>query len=186
MPTLARTCPNVARGLEYAQAVAAGEIPACRWVRRACERHLNDLARWSEKGAPFYFDAKAAERVCVIVQHFRHIKGIWAQHRKTLELEPWQCFIVMVVFGWKCTATATRRFRVVYIEVPRKNAKSTLSSAIALYMLACDGEQGAHIVSAANTRDQAKIIFTDSQAMARRDREFCEKFGVEVLAHVIA
>ena len=52
--------------------------------------------------------------------------------------------------------------------------------------MACDGEEGAHVVSAANTREQAKIIFTDAQHMARRTEGFRTRFGVEVMAHVIA
>jgi phage terminase large subunit-like protein len=184
--TATRTHPHVALGLDYAREVIDGTRLACRWVRLACERHLNDLERWAAPDAPFYFDPKAAERVCDVVEHFPHIKGIWAHHRKRIELEPWQCFILLVVFGWMCTATATRRFRVAYVEVPRKNAKSTLTSAIGNYLLACDNEAGSYVVSAANTRDQAKLVFTDSQLMARREPGFLAKFGVEVRAHVIA
>jgi phage terminase large subunit-like protein len=186
MAVATRTYPYVMRGLEYAQQVVSGERSVCQWVRLACQRHLDDLARYTGGETPYYFDAKQADRVCDIVQHFPHIRGIWAKHQKRIELEPWQCFIVSVVFGWLCTATHTRRFRICYIEVPRKNAKSTLTSAIGLYLLACDGEAGAHVVSAANTREQAKLLFTDAQLMARKEPGFRSKFGVEVLAHVIA
>lgn len=186
MPTATRTLPNVARAAEFAEGVIAGTIPACRWVRLACERHIADLERWRAKDSPFYFDPKAADRVCDIVQHFPHIKGVWAQHRQRIELEPWQCFIVCEVFGWKVTATGGRRFRVAYIEVPRKNAKSTITSALGNYLVACDGEAGAYVVSAANTRDQAKLVFTDSQVMARKEQGFRTRYGIEVLAHVIA
>jgi phage terminase large subunit-like protein len=185
MPALTRTCPQVARGWEYARDVAAGRVAAGNLAALACQRHLADLERWAAADSPFYFDPKAAERVCDIISRFPHIKGIWAQHRKRIELEPWQCFLVSAVFGWKCRETGTRRFRVVYIEVPRKNAKSTLTSAVGLYLMACDGEQGAHVVSAANTRDQAKLLFSDAQIMARRETGFRQKFGVEVLAHAI-
>jgi phage terminase large subunit-like protein len=186
MPTHTRTPYFVMRGLEYAQAVVAGERRACQWVKMACQRHLDDLQRWDgQKDAPFYFDEKQGNRVCDIIQHFPHIRGIWAKEQKRLVLEPWQCFIVMVVFGWMARATGQRRFRVVYIEVPRKNAKSTLTSAVGLYLLACDGEQGAHIVSAASALHQAKLVFTDAQLMARKEPGFRKKFGVEVLAHSI-
>jgi phage terminase large subunit-like protein len=186
MPTLARTFPYAALALKYAEDVLAGRILACRWTHLACERQLRDMDRWRGKDQPFRFDPAAGNRVCDILQRFPHIKGIWAQHRKRLELEAWQCFLVCVVFGWLCLATAARRFRVAYIEVPRKNAKSTTTSALGNYLVACDGEAGAHVVSAANTRDQAKLVFTDAQLMARREPGFLSKFGVEVLAHVIA
>ena len=185
MPTLTKTCPNVARGEEYAQAITSGKMSACRWAKLACQRHLEDLDRWSGKDQPFAFDVKAAERVLDVVQHFPHIHGHWAKQQMRITLEPWQCFIVMCVFGWKASATGARRFRVAYIEVPRKNAKSTLTSAIGLYLLGCDGEQGGHVVSAANTREQAKLVFNDSQWMARKEPGYCGRFGVEVLAHTI-
>jgi phage terminase large subunit-like protein len=185
MPTATRTYPYVGAALDYAHDVVSARVPACRWVRLACERQLRDLDTYKSKDDPFYFDAQAGNRVCDIVQRFPHIKGVWAQRRKRIELEPWQCFIVCSVFGWMCRATDTRRFRVAYIEVPRKNAKSTLTSALGNYLVACDGEAGAHVVSVANTRDQAKLIFNDAQLMAKREPGFLSKFGVQVNAHTI-
>ena len=60
-----------------------------------------------------------------------------------------------------------------------------LTSAIGLYLVACDGEHGGHVVSAANTQKQAALVFTDSQLMARREKGYCARFGVEILAHTI-
>jgi phage terminase large subunit-like protein len=185
MTTLARTYPYVGLAVEYAHDVVTEKIPACRWVKLACERQLRDLDAYKGKDDPFYFDWAAGDRVCKIVSLFPHTKGIWAQARKKIELEPWQCFILTTVFGWMCTASGTRRYRVVYIEVPRKNAKSTLTSALGNYLVACDGEAGAYVVSAANTLKQAKLVFNDAQLMARREPGFLSKFGVQVLAHVI-
>lgn len=187
MPTATLTYPYVELAEKYVGAVLDGEVPACEFVRQACERQRRDLERWDGvKGAPFYFDEKAANRVCDIISRFPHIKGVKAQERRKLELEPWQCFILSTVFGWMATASRTRRFRIAYIEVPRKNGKSSITSAVGLYMAACDGEAGAYVVSAANSRDQAKLVFVDAQNMARREPGFRSKFGVQVMAHVIA
>jgi len=175
---------HVAAASEYCAGVETGRIVACRWVKLAVQRHLRDLKRFAKDG-PYVFDAAAAERVCGIIERFPHIKGIWAQHRHKLTLQPWQTFILCSVFGWKRREDNLRRFRTVYTEVARKNGKSSWTSGIGLYLLACDDEQGAHIVSAANTRDQAKIIFGDAQQMARKEPGFCGRFGIEVLAHTI-
>jgi len=185
---MARVATNshVAAALEYCEKVAVGQIVACQWVKLATARHLRDLERFRPKDSPFYFDEAAAERVCGIIERFPHVKGIWATHHKKLEFQAWQSFVVVSVFGWKARADKMRRFRVVYIEVPRKNAKSTLTSGVGLYLVACDDEMGAHVVSAANTRDQAKIIFTDAQTMARKESGYRARFGIEVRAHVIA
>ena len=68
------------------------------------------------------------------------------------------------LFGWK-RADGTRRFRVAYNEIPRKNGKSTLAAGIGLYLLIADDEPGAEIYSAATKRDQAKIVWGEAKAM---------------------
>src|SRR5215471_2913252 len=176
---------HVAAAQEYCVGVAAGKQIACRWVKLAAQRHLTDLDRYRGKDQPYYFDEAQAERVCGIIERFPHVRGIWARHQQKLAFQPWQSFIICSIFGWKRREDDLRRFRTVYIEIPRKNAKSTMSAGVGLYLLACDGEQGGHIVSAANTRDQAKIIFGDAQQMARKEHGFLGRFGVEVLAHTI-
>lgn len=165
----------------YAEAVVAGEIPACQWVVKACQRQLDDLAA---PPAGFRFDPARADRVCQFVELCPHIKGALARRNETIKLEPWQAFVITTVFGW-VDADGNRRFRRSYVEVPRGNGKSALSAPIGLYMLALDGEAGAEVYSAATTRDQAKIVFQAAQAMARKMDKFRARFGVTVPAQAI-
>ena len=181
-----RAASYTERAARYAREIVAGGAIACRWVRLACERHLRDLDLSKDPAFPYVFDEGAADTVCEFVEHFKHIKGKWARAGQYIVLEPWQCFIIACVFGWKRRADGMRRFRVVYIEVARKNAKSTLTSGVGNYLVAADGEEGAEVVSAATTRDQARIVFRVAQAMARKEPEFLELFGVEVTAHAIS
>jgi phage terminase large subunit-like protein len=171
--------------LEYARRVAAREIPACRWTIAAAERQLADLQRAQSDEWPWVFDITKAERPCEFIVLLPHIKGKWARERRLIELEPWQCFIVTTVFGWVHRSTGLRRYREAYIEVPRKNGKSALSSGIALYMLSADGEHGAEVYSAATTRDQARIVFDDAKAMAERLPELRTHLGVAIMKHSI-
>lgn len=166
---------------DYARGVVAGLIPACRFVRQACQRQLDDLA----SPPPGYrFSLAHAAKVCKFVELVPHIKGEKASKGETFRLEPWQVFILSTVFGW-VDSDGNRRFRRVYIEVPRGNGKSALSSPVGLYMLAFDGEAGSEVYSAATTRDQARIVFRDAQAMARKLPRLCRKFGIEVTAQAI-
>lgn len=175
----------VAAALAYMQAVAAGEIAACRWTRLAVERQLADLARPQSDEWPWVFDEALASRPCEFVELLPHIKGKWAREGRLIELEPWQCFVITTVYGWVHRDTRLRRYREGYVEVPRKNAKSTLSSGLALYMLAADGEHGAEVYSAATTRDQARIVFDDAKAMAERSPGLRTHLGVAILQHSI-
>jgi len=112
----------------------------------------------------FWFDEEEADRACEFFKRFlRHSKGQWAG--QPLELSDWQRDdIIRPMFGWK-RKDGTRKYRRVYIEIPRKNGKSTLSAGIALYMLFCDREAGAEIYSAAADRDQARIVFDVAKSM---------------------
>lgn len=167
--------------VSYAHQVLDGTIPASKWTKAACRRQLDDLARAeSDPYYPFEWRPDKAEHVCRFIEMLPHIKGEWAG--RPISLEPWQIFILTTVFGWY-RKTGRRRFRTVYIEVPRKNAKSTLSSGVALYMMTADQEPGAEIYSAATTREQARIVFDDSRRMAELVSGFRQRFGVKVLAH---
>jgi len=174
-----------ARAREYAERIANGAVAAGALTIAACRRHVDDLACAAAGAAdfPFRFDEAAANRVCGFVEMFPHIKGAWAKTRTTLRLEDWQCFVLCVPFGWLEAGTGHRRFRSCYIEVPRKNAKTTLSAPVALYMLTADGEQGAELVAAATKKDQASIVFKIAQSMARKSEAFRTEFGVLVRAH---
>ncbi|MEW6479770.1 MAG: terminase TerL endonuclease subunit [Pseudomonadota bacterium] len=175
----------VEAALAYARAVVAGEVVACKWTRLACDRQLKDLERQGTDGWPWVFDTDKASRPCEFLELLPHIKGKWAREGRLIELEPWQCFIVTTVFGWVYKDTGLRRYREGYVEVPRKNAKSTLSSGLALYMVAADGEHGAEVYSAATTRDQARIVFDDAKAMAQRTPDLRTWLGVAILQHSI-
>jgi phage terminase large subunit-like protein len=164
----------------YAQQVTGGSLVACKWVRLACERHLRDLKRQSQREFDYRFDEAKAEKICRFIELLPHIKGPKAG--KHIQLELWQKFIIGSVFGWVRKDNGLRRFRHAYIEVPRGNAKSTMSSGVGLYLLAVDGEGGAEVYSAATTRDQAKIVFNVAQQMTRKSEGFKRRFGVQVNA----
>ncbi len=95
----------------------------------------------------------------------RHSKGEWAG--QVVMLEPWQEFYLATLFGWM-RADGTRRFRTSYLEVARKNGKSTMLAGVGLYLLVADGEPGAEIYTAATVRSQARIIFGESVKMVRQ------------------
>ena len=171
---------HVTVGMKYALNVVSGKIDACKWVKAACQRHINDLRRAETATFPYRFDSRAGERVCRFIENFPHIKGIWASRHEIIHLEPWQCFIVLSVFGWKRVKDGTRRFREMYVECPRKNGKSVFAAAIGLYMLTADGEVGAEVYSGATTEAQAWEVFRPARLMAMKAIGFTEHYGVGV------
>jgi phage terminase large subunit-like protein len=167
-------------GLRYAQQIVAGEIAACRWVQLCCQRQIDDRAR---EGWDWRFDEDRGNKICRFIERLPHIKGRWKS--RNIELEPWQCFVLTTIFGW-VDGNGFRRYRKAYIEIPRKNSKSTIAAACALYLLCADDEPGAEVYSCAVTRDQARISWEVAQQMVRREPEMQAYYGVEALAHSIA
>jgi phage terminase large subunit-like protein len=147
----------------YCHGVLDGTIPAGALIRQAVERHLRDLETGKERG--LWFDRNAAQFAIDFFGFLKHSKGEWAG--QPFELAPWQQFIIWNLFGWK-RENGFRRFGHAYVEVPRKNGKSTLAAGIGLYMLAADGESGAEIYSAATKRDQAKIVWGEASEMVKK------------------
>jgi len=173
----------VAIATKYAKQVVSGKIDACLYVKQACQRQLDDLKK-EKKAWKYSFDHERAEHICRFIEKLPHIKGKWARDRKPITLEPWQIFNLTTFFGW-VDEFGIRRFKTNYTEVPRKNAKSTMTSGVALYCLAADGEEGAEVYSAATTREQAKIVWHDAKHMVERTTGLQMRFGVDTSSNSI-
>ena len=96
----------------------------------------------------YYYDKEAADKVVNFIEHYcTHVKGSMAL--QSLKLEKWQKDdIIRPLFGWK-KQDGSRKYKITYIEIPRKNGKTTLAAAVGLALLFIDGEEGAEIYSAA-------------------------------------
>lgn len=166
---------GVSEAIQYAHDVVEGKSVACLYIKQACQRFLDDLENGHERG--LVFDEDEAQAACDFYPVFtRHIKGALAG--QPIELEPWQAFGVANTFGWLIKETGLRRFKTVYEEVARKNAKSTKISGTGLYLAGFDGEGGAEVYSAATTKDQARIVFNDAKEMVKSSPLLKRVFGI--------
>lgn len=140
----------------YARKVIAGEVVACHWIKQAAKRFLSDLQR-----DDLYLDEHEANRVVNFFElYLCHWEGKWAG--TNIILEDWQKFILQQTFAWKWKATGKKRVRRVYVQISRKNAKTTLAAGVALYHLIADSENAPQIFVGANNELQAKICTNTS------------------------
>ena len=133
-------------------------------ARRVAKKWMRGAADEAAVRNGCYFDVAAGARVCEFFETLlHHSKGRdWAG--KLFALLDWERDILMRLFGWM-RADGTRRFRKAYIEVAKKNGKSTLAAGIALFLLLGDGEPGAEVYCGATSRDQAKIVWSEAANM---------------------
>lgn len=157
---------------KYINDVLSGRRICGKLERLAVERHLADLKNADK--LKIRFDEVAAMRCFSFFSILKHSKGEFSGMR--FELEPWQLFIVWVLFGWK-RLDGSRRFRYAYVEVARKNGKTSFAAALSLYMMVLDGEDGAEIYTAATKRDQAKICWTEARNMVCKSQALSNKIA---------
>lgn len=147
----------------YAHSVVEGSLPAGKYHKLACARHLRDRQREGTADLPYWLDMSRAERYFRFTSQLKHYKGKWAGH--FFQLEPWQQFCDGSVVGWVHVETGLRRFRTALEEVPRKNGKTIRAGIRLTYLTFFDGEPGAEGYSIATKRDQAKLAFTDAKKL---------------------
>lgn len=192
--------------LQYCQDVRSGVRVAGQLEKLAIKRFLSDLARSGFKSDQvdeetqnllknlkyktkpdvdfdYELNLERVTHACKFVEACPHVKGKLAKvkpdgTRHKLILEPWQIFCMMNIFGW-VDSDNKRRFLYVYIEVAKKNGKSTWLAAVALYLAFIDGEMGAEVYTAATSRDQAKIVFEDAKKMVEFSPRMRSNFGIE-------
>lgn len=137
---------------KYAEQVLNDEVIVGDSIKLACKRFKNDLQR-----DDLMFNENKANRAIQFISTLKHYTGKHAG--KSFILEDWQQFIIANIVGFYWKDTGTRRFTSSYIEVSRKQGKTALAAALCLYYLIADGEDGAEVLLAANSKDQAKIAF---------------------------
>lgn len=150
------------RAEQYMRSVLDGTQVVSNQVRLAVERHFKDLKPASTRN--LRFNPKRGEHVIRFIESFcRHSQGEWAGN--PVLLEPWQCAMLFILYGWRWKDTGYRRFRYAYVELAKGNGKSLLASALALYELIGQGEPGAEVYSVATKKDQARIVFAEAERM---------------------
>jgi phage terminase large subunit-like protein len=148
---------------KYARAVSRGKIVAGRPVRLACQRHLNDLKR-----KDIVWRADLAQ---MAIDFYEEI--LLLEDGAPFLLQPFQKFIVGSLIGW-LRIDGTRRFRTAYIETAKGTGKTPLAAGLGLYCLVADNEPAAEIYSAAVTKDQARLVWSDAERMVQASEELSE------------
>lgn len=145
----------------YIRGVLDGSIVTGTWIKKAIQRHLRDLSR-----TDIYFDPDAANYVIDFCQTF----CIPSAESQPIRLMAWQQFVLAVAYGWK-RLDGTRKHRRLYIEIAKKNGKTGLAAALALFHLIADGELTARVFVAATALKQARECFMEAVAMRDKSPE---------------
>lgn len=155
----------------YAKEIVAGKIIACKWVKLSCKRFLDDLKRSKKKDFLYTFREDLADLVIEFAGMIRQTMGT----TKPIDVQPWQAFFFSQLFGWVHKSDKTRRrFNFAYFGVSRKNGKTTIAALIELFTFILDGEPSPQNICAANSKDQARLLFQTMKDMVKMDSDLLE------------
>lgn len=124
----------------------------------------------------FYFDEEAADRPVRFIERFCTLTG--DNPGAPFNMLDYQKQMVKKAFGWKWKKDGFRKHLYNYLEIPKKNGKSELLSALGIYLLMADGEKGAEIYACAGDKEQARIIFDAARQMVEQSEWLSERLEV--------
>jgi phage terminase large subunit-like protein len=164
------------RLVEYSEDVIANRVISCNKHKQACQRFLKDLTREGKKDFPYLFDEEKAMKFLYWTTLFKHRKGVLAG--QNIDPHPIQIFLFANIYGWVHKDTGYRRFRKVYWQVARKNAKSQSLALIATYETFGRHVPAAQVYCGATKSDQAKIVWEEAEWLVRNCEELKGKFKI--------
>ncbi|WP_282076316.1 terminase large subunit [Epibacterium ulvae] len=173
--------PPIDQTTQYARDVVSGRIVAGKFVRAQCQRHLDDLQSGPDRGLTW--DVEQAERA---IRFFPAMLTITegAKEGEPFTLLPWHLFVVGSIFGWR-TAEGFIRFRFVWLETGKGQAKSPLMAAVGIYLSGFYGRKRAEVYCIGETKDTARVMFRDAVAMLRGPIPGKGGLTLEEVAYVI-
>ena len=145
----------------YAVDVVSGKYTSGKKRIEACQRFLDDLEHSSNPKYPWKFDLETGYKPINFIERFLiPTKGAYSK----TEMLPWQHFVEANMYGWVSKKTGYRRFREALIIVGQGNGKSTMIAGNAAFGLTKDNERGAEIYALSNSKEQAKIVYSECAA----------------------
>lgn len=151
--------------IEYYNEIISGQIVVSKKVKTIYKYLVEKI--YEDTDSEYEYSASRANHAIEFVENFcKHSKGKWGG--KAIELELWQKAFIAAAFGFIHKIDGTRQYREILLIVARKNGKSTIASAIGLYLLIADNEPGAEVYAVATKKDQAKLVWLDAKRMVNK------------------
>lgn len=148
--------------IKYSNDIITGNIPACKYIKQACKQFIDNLQR-----KDLVYIENESDKVITFINQLELSEQ--AKPTKFI-LEPWQTFIICGIYGFYFKGTSKRKVNTVFLELPRKNGKSQLITALTLYHLIFNIDS--QVIVSANSREQAKNVDF------KKIKEYCKQLDI--------
>lgn len=167
---------NIDRVTQYAIDVVEGKEVTGRYVKLACQRHLDDLEKSNLEPYRYKFDVEKANHILEFAETLTIAEG---EEEIPVKLEGFQVFILGSLNGWVTKDNGYRRFRTSYVQLGRQNGKSFLNGILGTYYGAFSGYKYGQLYCTATKSDQAKIVLNEMIKFINSDSDLSEFFKVK-------
>ncbi|AUN12699.1 terminase [Clostridium botulinum] len=164
------------RVTKYAKDVVEGRVTAGKYVKLACQRHLDDLEKSKLAVYKYEFDIEKSLKIIEFAETLTIAEG---EEETPVKLEGFQDFILGSINGWVAKGTGYRRFRKSYVQLGRQNGKSFLNGILATFYGNFSGYNYGQIYCTATKMDQAKIVFKEIMKFINADNDLSELFNIK-------
>ncbi|SDE83417.1 terminase large subunit [Terriglobus roseus] len=147
---------------DYARDVVSGTIIASKWIKIACQRHLDDLDKTDSR---WFFNANKCNQVCTFIESLTLSDG------SPFALQPFQVWLVASLMGWM-DRDGTRKHIEALILIPKGNGKSPLAAALGLWFAFFDGRRKAEVYCGALSIAQAMEVFSPARDFIESQKAF--------------
>ncbi|MFW6029442.1 MAG: terminase large subunit [Halanaerobiales bacterium] len=165
---------------KYSKDILSGKIPASKYLIKLHKRLEEDYKRINDPKYPYYFDETVIDKIKLIVNEMTHVKGELAGQK--IVLEPWQEWLLAMMYGWKHKETKKKRFKYIYLLTGKGNGKTILDSIILVLDLIFNSG-GEQLIIAARA-EQSKIAFENIKQFIRNSEVLAEE--LQFTTHAIA
>jgi phage terminase large subunit-like protein len=173
----------VAMGVGYARLIADEVVPACRYLMLAAKRFLDMYEEAKTGKGDIYWSNEHAVEPCAFIESLTHVKGVLA--KQNIELEGWQIWIVIAIYGFRWTDTGDRVVTIAQLEITRKQGKSLLAAGLALYELGPNAHIGDDLYVIAPTAALALKVLEPMRKMVEYNPPLKEFYGIVALTERI-
>ncbi|MCD3351271.1 terminase large subunit [Clostridium botulinum D/C] len=164
------------RVTKYAKDVVENRVITGKYVKLACQRHLDDLEKSKLAPYKYEFDIEKSLKIIEFAETLTIAEG---EEEIPVKLEGFQDFILGSINGWVAKGTGYRRFRTSYVQLGRQNGKSFLNGILATFYGNFDGYKYGQIYCTATKMDQAKIVFKEIMKFINADDDLSELFKIK-------
>lgn len=168
--------------LEYYDKINSGEIVACNKIKKVYKHIVYNLTRKQDNNYIWHFDINKASKPIIFIESFCYNPA--GSTKELIKLDLWQKALIQALFGF-IDNQGLRQYKELMLIIARKQGKSTLAAALAIYCMLCEKENSPELYSVSTTKDISKHLWEYGKKIIKFNadlKEFCKIHTADIVS----